>query len=743
LADVVWTSIPEGYQTTVARPAEQTPLVVEYQGMDELTRKFHNTIKPNTSVFSLGRSLLETPKPCAYKRKAKIVLVPCDQQGVARRGPNAVPPDVNLTAELVNTDPDGIAPVFGACGGSWVVYNDCLVLPFTLQEQGEHRLAITAKNGEPPIVVSIPGVQVASPEHCLVWGPGLVGGVPDETCWFHTYLSDYGGKSFQTWAETDESVEAFLELPDDNNNNNNSRTKLSRKTKVYDAGHGTRTMYLEYTHQGPKEGTEYFIHVEFYGIPHPLSPFKLLSTHDPSKANVPHCVSKVTTPRGPQDQKQPLQVALGENFTFEYANFDKNGKPWCGLGWDVTWGPGELKEALSVASEKNKTGRSVYECFFDNSPMDKIWKFTPSIQRWMPEFGKTIFLEPFEIKVVASRRVVTTCAVVGAGLHPAPGKRCDLVVRGADQDGTPLLPEEKPGSEKPGAASYQLYIFDGANPTVPLETHRARTETRGEARLWYTAPSSLPNGIILVLQPREPSTFSERFLVLPPDDQTRSDPAQSFILWHDLTLQSISTATLYAVSQGGQRRHVGGDIIQVRSVGTPAIILSERIVDNRDGTYTINMWLPREALITHAGAQPKLEVWMNGTQVQGSPQVFPFPADNPPPPFARGRMPDAGVDGRLPSVTAGDNVSFLLECLNADGSRASGMAKMVTAYLRVAGSKTGEALRGVATQEGAEMVELAFVVPSVAGEYLLSVWVRSVEIQGSPYKVTVEAPLPQ
>lgn len=731
---VDWSAVPEGYQGIVTRPTMSGRLVLEYLGMHELSTEFENVVDADgiASAFSLSRSDVIFPERIPYKsQKGEVRLIPRDVLGVARRGPDAAPKDIRVS--LVNKDTDGIPPIAGAWGegGGWVRYNDCLVFPFTLQEEGPHELRITVAGEN--IVREIVGIRAFSLQNSIFYGSGLCSGPPGEDVFISKLVHDQDDNELKDWKNTPGGLKIFMTVPGESGGGW-ATTELLR-TDVDDS-----EWWSYYHYKRPQRETSYTITITLNEIPHPDSPITLEVSTDKGSTSPASITPRVSKRRGRPDQK-PFEVALGEQFRFEVRTYDGKGRLWYGIPQHFStglWQDEHIELDFTKFQGYAKTGWDGSKLAFLRCPIGKVFEVTPRVELIDGTVIKN--KETVTLKVVEAR-ALATCTVSGPGLNPVPGARTSLLLQGVDQYGDPLAPEQ--------GETCQLSV---AGILSDLKIQQARTNIPGQSRYTYQAPVGDNQFVSVSVHPVGGSTFPEVFQVASTTSQTTIDATESFIVWDNLQADKLSTATLYAKNSRGLRLHTGGDVVEAKSLGPNPIVFPEAIKDNNDGTYTIIMSLPPGAMAPDtASAVASLEVRVNGTLISSTPQSFPLPRGTAVS-VASVKMLDAtdGDDGRqrLPDVAPFRQPRFRFHCVDVYGQPVNSDVVRenfyVGAYIREPGSNEllspiGTVLRKGEGGEGDDdtVMWLGFDGSDANGEFLVFMWWRDVAVRGSPFKVKI------
>lgn len=697
---VIWSPVSFGVQTTLPRPSQAMPMAVKYLGSNPpLEADFQNDIQAQSSVFSLANSDVTYPQSISCLSQGLVKLTPKDQYGQPRLGVGAAPP-LNFTFTNQGSGP---APSYDASKG-FSVRNDCLLLPFSLISTGTYELTIAVPydtQGQSRNFL-ITAVNALSPNQCRAQGPGLCSGSPGEQVALYVYLKDQNRNPYNPGPNENPNITIVLSRPE---------ATASDTVLPFSITADVLTSYYLRPFPG-----KYQILITINDVLLGGAPFSILSTLatvGPSIANSTFTVWSVNQahvqPSGSMavgDQLQGLITVYDNQSQRYYQPLDQD-------LFNVVW-PASPSVFTPGPVVDNGDGTYTFSAACVEIDLNAVLSLSVSSGR-NPQLSCRG--SPLNITVSPMRRFSKLVAY-GSGLEEGHDQTGNIILRGFDQYGVDW-------PVNIGTNCKLSVVQDGYICTYSFTSNTAR----------YQLPSSGAPPILVLLKEIIPtgitkSSLKPQLFLVPFGNPPVTEATQCYVVWNSLVQNDISTATLYAVDNNGERRRQGGDFVQTLPLPNTPMILTTSIKDNQDGSYTIDMMMPSAAFVFQTPA-PALQISVNGQPIQATPFLFPMS----PLPMVSTRLDGSG----LTSAKIGHQAAFTISCLSSDGQLSSTGFYNASSYLVQSDSDAPKYISCNTSSMNSGTIEVTYTVPSDmdAGTYQCYVFVNSEQTWQSPTTVDV------
>ena len=690
---LTWSTVQTGFSCSLKRPPTAIPMKVTYTGLDpNLEYGFHNVIQDQASMFSLAKSTIDCPQTVGIKNQELITLTPKDQYGKNRFGPGAAP---GLSIEFVNQQ-SGTPPSFNVAKG-FVVRNDSLRLPFTLLALGNYKITIkdpSDQNGTPR-VFEISAVNSVTPSKCVPYGEGLNSGVANTLVKFFIKLKDQDGNPHVM--HQNETLNLMITMSVD-----------SLSTDPIPIPCSTRGDIVTGTYTRPPQGT-YKISITINNILLGDGPFMLKATTTAITSSVAKSTFTVSGVAGPKNI-----IAAGDLITGLITTRDSFGSRWyqplASDSYKVEWSKGFNPDTIKDNGDGTYSFRAIASTAYPNP------NATVSIGS-AKDLSQQCSGSPRSLKISRPRQISIIDAY-GSGLEQGHSKMGTVRIIGRDEYSTAMTP------------------IMGKNCRVQLVRAGVTYEYQktSDSSFTYGIPAPSLDCIMLLLSPGPVSEplFQTQLYLVSSGEPSATDPTKCFIEWEQLLPYDSSRATLYAVDHNGQRRRQGGDQVQTLSLPSHPLIITTSIVDNLDGSYSIDLILPAAAFIP-ADPAPQLQISVNQIAIQDKPFTFPLS----PKPFV-----NAIADGPgLKHATVGNDAIFSIIITDTDGHLTDGGFHDASAVLVQTGTETPKYV--IANVESIKngVISVVYKIDddTGAGTYQCYIFVNSRQIKDSPKDIYVEA----
>ena len=698
---VIWSPVTFGVQTTLPRPSQAMPMAGKYLGLaPPLEVDFQNSIRAQSSVFSLANSDVTYPQSIGCLSQGLVKLRPKDQYGQPRLGVGAAPP---LSVNFTNKG-SGPAPSYDASKG-FSVRNDSLLLPFSLISTGNYELTIDVLSdtqGQSRNFL-ITAINSLSPYQCRAQGPGLCSGSPGEQVALYVYLKDQNHNPYTPGPNENPNITIVLSLPD--------ATVPDTIIPFSIAADVLRSYYLR-----PAAGN-YQILITINDVLLGDAPFNLLSTTAtvaPSVANSTFTVWSVN-----QAHVQPSGLmAVGDQLQGLITVYDNQSQryyqPLLQDQFNVVW-PAWPSVFTPGAVVDNGDGTYNFSAACVGIDPNGVLSLSVSSTS-NPQLS--CVGSPLAITVSPVRQF-SKIVGYGSGLEEGHDQTGYIKFRGFDQYGVDW-------PVNLGTNCKLSLVQTGA--TYPFEPSSSNTAS-------YQMPALGSDPILVLLKEIIPtgttdSSLKPQLLLVSFGNPPVTEATQCYVAWNSLVQNDLSSATLYAVDTNGKRRRQGGDIVQTLSLPNTPMILTTSIKDNLDGSYTIVMMMPAAAFVSQTPA-PALQISVNGQPIQTTPFSFPMS----PLPMVSTRLDGSG----LTSATIGQQATFTISCLSSDGQLSSTGFYNASSYLVQSDSDTPKYISCNTSSMTSGTIEVTYTVPSDmgAGKYQCYIFVNSEQTSQSPTTVDV------
>lgn len=616
---IVWTPLLSGYSTNYIRPSSSYSLVLVYPPSITITQDVMVT-QSGASVFSPANSALDCPKSVVLSSLVMATVWPYDQYNQPRFGLETAQ-SIRIHSFNAINPADNPKPNFEQP----IVRNDCLLIPFTIQQPGQYSLEI--RDNTDQLIIGGSPVQLAAvatldPKTCLAYGAGLCSGFPGEHVSFSIDLKDQIGHAYYPEPTEEFLITATLVL-------DGSRTDMPITIK------GSVAVISYVRPSSPTKVIDnYFIEITANGSFIAGGAFPLVAIASiPVVLDLSRCILSFTSATPPARALEPIHVTVQtfDNLGGKWLFGDNNGPS----VFEVTW-LSDLKPSATLSSSMNpldeKNGEYSMSWIFEGPGVAVF-----ALQK-VPLSGS-----PFTIEI-KDQSTQTDASLRGASL-PDPSENISLAVDCFDQYGNPspqllanyninISHDGQPVSYSmagAGILSFQKVLNDPALASVDLalrDLSGLHSVPRSPYAIYWTNP-----------QP---------------------DPSKCYVLWGDYRPQDASWVMIIACDANGDRRYQGGDLVQVSAV--PAANSFNTILgvtDKQDGTYRID-FIPTAASST-------LIITMNGTPIIGSPLTLPPTTSR----FSKAVTKVPGSAEGLRAAFVGVEASFGLECLDTLGNQSS------------------------------------------------------------------------
>lgn len=703
--------IANGYQSSITRPFAACTLSVTYPGQPALSAQCAVMIQAQESVFSLSNSVINRPSTIGCLLPGLVELLPRDQYNEPRYGRNAAP---LLRVNFMNLG-SGAEPLYDADHG-FVLRNDRLLLPFSLPEAGEYCLSIFEGPNDTvtPSKVDILGVNRLDSKKCTASGDGLCSGILGEQVSVMIELMDQSGAPYVPNLQDPEYLDLSIIMASDAG---------AQQANIPFSIHADKVSAY---YQRPTTASLYSIMIYIGTDLLENAPFDLQSLALPPTISIENSRFEIWGPHE-KDLLPEATIAVGDQVKGKVTTYDSNGGIWSlpesdgSPRFQVLWPNGFTFASLSDDGDGSYSFQATAYPQIANSDTNP---FEISVTA-ANDVSKNVSGSPLSFNVKPARRLNSITAY-GSGLLQCQGQESMIRVWGKDQY-TATYDIDL------GTNCKILVVHDGvAVPLIGASTRDALT---------YQQPAANPVPILVVIRPLNPLNlssdllFKECMYLVPSGDPTFSDPSKGFLLWNVLSQTGISVATLYAVDQNGNRRFQGGDLIQATSIADAAVTVFLSIVDNLDGSYTLDFVLPPSALTppSHMATTPPsgFEVSINGLPLGTSPFRFPL---------NYAALSSIKVSGAgLSTATRGSQATFTIACLDSSGALTTGDFYSASAYLLQTGTDTPRFVScDIRPMVGGQLV-VTYTVPITldTGTYNCHIFVNTEPVASSPTQVVV------
>lgn len=705
---IIWSAIPNGVQTSLPRPSSEAQIGVKYSGLEPpIETDFHNTIQAQPSVFSLANSDVAYPQTIGCLSQGLIVLTPKDQYGQPRLGEGAAPP---LALTFVN-QASGTAPSYDASKG-FVVRNDSLLLPFSVKAVGTYHLTIQDPSDaqSQPRNFVITAVDSLSPENCIAYGEGLCSGLGSEQVALYVKLRDQNGDPYTPGPNENPDITITLSLPIPTVPDISIPFSITKDLLT--------AFYLR-----PAAGS-YQILISINDVLLGEGSFDLLvqtAAVAPSITKSTFSVRSVS-----QAHMQPSGlIAQGDQLQGLITTYDGQGQRWYQslindsyhVVWPSVFTPGPLVD--------NSNG--TYSMSAVASAIDPSTGMSLSVSSTANPLLECV--DSPRPMVVSPPRQLSTLIAYGSGLEEGHDQTSTISLRGFDQYHIdfPVVLQFVPAVL--GTNCRLRLLQDDVPWTYSSPTAFSHTAS-------YQMPALGSKPFLVLLSPfistgQVETTFKPELFLVPCGTPYVTDPTKCFVVWKKLVQDDISSATLYACDNGGNRRRQGGDFVQTSSTANTPMILTTSINDNLDGSYTIDMMMPAAAFASQTPA-PTLVISVNGQPIQATPFSFPLS----PLPMVYSKADGPG----LTTAILGKEANFSISCFASNGQLSSAGFHGASVYL----VQNTDIPRYVVCEISANntgTAQVTYTIPADmgAGTYECYIYVNSEQIAQSPTTVNVVA----
>ena len=690
---LTWSTVQKGFSCSLKRPPGAIPMKITYTGLNlNLEYGFQNVIQDQASVFSLAKSTIDCPQTVGVKNQDLITLTPKDQNGKPRFGPGAAP---KLSIIFVNQQ-SGTPPSYNVAK-RFVVRNDCLRLPFTLLALGNYTLTIqdpSDQMGTPRILV-ISAVNSVTPSKCVPYGEGLNSGVANTLVKLFIKLKDQDGNPYVMHQY--ETLDLRITMSVD-------RLSADLVTIPYSIVDDIVTG----TYTRPPQGT-YEISITINNILLGDGPFMLKATTTAIASSVAKSTFTVSGVAGTKDI-----IASGDLITGLITTRDSSGSRWyqslVGDSYKVEWSKGFNAEPIKDNGDGTYSFGAVASTTYPNpNATVNIGSAKDPSQHCS---GSPMLLK------ISRPRQISIIDAYGSGLEQGHDKTGTVQIIGRDEYSSVMTPVMD--------KNYRVQLVRAG---VAYQYQKT-----SDSSFNYQMPAPSLDSIMLLLSPGPVSgpLFQTQLYLVSSGEPSVTNPTKCFIEWEQLLPNDTSRATLHAVDHNGQRRRQGGDQVQTLSLPGHPLIITTSIVDNLDGSYSIDLILPAAAF-TAADAAPQLQISVNQTAIQDKPCTFPLS----PKPFIKVIADGPG----LKNATVGKDAIFSIFLTDTDGHLTDGGFHDASAVLVQTATETPKYViaKVESIKKGVIPVVYKINEDTGAGTYQCYIFVNSRQIKGSPKDINVEA----
>ena len=676
-----WNSILSGCSTTLHRPASGMKMWVEYHGSPAIEADFENVVQPAASVFSLVNSDINFPSTIGCLTQGLVVVVPKDQYGQPRYGPDAAPA---LTVLSFTKDGGGSQPVYDANKG-FSARNDSLLLPFSLPTPGTYSMSIAEASNPTgdPRVVHLTAINAIDPKQCITYGEGLCTGVGGKAVQLSIKLKDQSGNAYIPISIQSVDIQVIFQV----------------QVLMQDLTLSLSNDTISASYTRPASGA-YSISIMINGVLLGSNAISLnvttVTTVGPSIAASKSSITSAET------------IAVGDQIEGIIYTYDTLGNRWyLPLSGDDPTFKIVCSHGIPVTTD-NGDGSYTFTLLASSVG-------TVQIQVLSKDESTQTIGSPMSVNVKAAR-LLTSVVAYGSGLNRGHDQTGVINIRGLDQYGADCA--VKVGVNVSVTAVYQNQSLA---KIAALST---------DTSFCYTMPAKGDDSVLVIIRPMAQAAFHERIYRVTCNDPSPLDLSKSFIEWDSIVIDgsASSQASLYTVNAAGERIFTGGAFVQIASVISTPLILAHPIVDNLDGSYSLPFTLPPS--ITSA-PWPRLAVNVNRQSLLSSPYQFPLQ----PLPMVSAIASGPG----LSKTQTGVNQTFTMQCLDAAGQLTGVDYQGATAYVLEGWSEVPKYTVCTISSVSNGTVTFNYTLPDDAepGKYHVHIIVNSEPIASSPIEIDV------